>query len=55
MATTKRERQRENRAAKQAEVNKQKRKEKLIARVKRYSVWAVVLSSLIIVSQMVWG
>lgn len=55
MATDKRERQRQNRAVKQAEVNKQKRKEKLIARIKRYSVWAVVLTLLIIVSQIVWG
>lgn len=55
MATTKRERQRENRAVKQAEVDKQKRKEKLLARVKRYSIWAVVLTALIFVSQMVWG
>lgn len=55
MATDKRERQRQNRAVKQAEVNKQKRKEKLIARVKRYSIWVVVLTLLIIVSQIVWG
>ncbi|MCP3995301.1 MAG: hypothetical protein GY722_09580 [bacterium] len=55
MATDKRERQRENRAVKQAAVNKHKRREKLIGRMKRYSVWVVVFALLIIFSQIVWG
>ena len=55
MATDKRERQRQNRAEKQAAENKQKRRQNLINRVKRYSVWAVVFALLIIVSQVVWG
>ena len=55
MATDKRERQRQNRAAKQAELDKQKRRQKIIDRVKRVAVWAVVFVVLIIVANVVWG
>ncbi len=55
MATNKRERQRENRAVKQAEEKKQARRQAIINRVRRVAIWAVVLTALIIVSQLVWG
>ena len=55
MATDKRERQRQNRAEKQAEVNKLKRRQKMIDRIKRVSIWAVVFVVLVILANVVWG
>ena len=55
MATDKRERQRQNRAVKQAELDKKKRRQKIIDRAKRVAVWAVVFVVLIIVANVVWG
>ena len=55
MATDKRERQRQNRAVKQAELDKQKRREKLIDRSKRIAVWIVVLVVMFILASVVWG
>jgi cation transport ATPase len=55
MATDKRERQRENRAVKQAELNKKKRRQRIIDRTKRVAVWAVVLVVLFIAASIVWG
>jgi len=55
MATDKRERQRQNRAAKQVEVNKQKRRQRIIDRTKRVAVWAVVLVVMFIAASVVWG
>ncbi len=54
MATDKRERQRQNRAVKQAAVNKRQRRQKMIDRAKRFAVWAVVFAALIIVANFVW-
>ena len=55
MATDKRERQRQNRAVKQAELNKRRRRQRIIDRAKRVAVWAVVFAALIIVANFVWG
>ena len=55
MATDKRERQRQNRAVKQAELDKKKRRQKIIDRARRVAVWAVVFVVLIIVANVVWG
>ncbi len=55
MATDKRERQRQNRAAKMVEVNKQKKRAAMLNRIRRVGTWAVVLAALIVVSQLVWG
>lgn len=55
MATDKRARQRENRAAKQQELNKEKRRQKLIDRTKRIAIWAVVFVVLFILANVVWG
>jgi hypothetical protein len=55
MASDKRERQRQNRAVKQAAQSKVARKEKAIAMVKRVGVWVVVGIVLIILANVVWG
>jgi hypothetical protein len=55
MATDKRERQRENRAAKQEEHNKTARKEKVMATAKRAAVWIVVGMALVLLANIVWG
>jgi len=55
MATDKRERQRQNKAVKQAELTKQKRREKLINTAKRVAIWVVVFAVLLIVANIVWG
>jgi predicted phage tail protein len=55
MATDKRERQRQNRAAKQAEQAKIVRKQKVIATAKRVGVWVVVGVALLILANIVWG
>jgi hypothetical protein len=55
MATDKRERQRQNRAAKQAEQAKIDRREKVIATAKRVGVWIVVGIALLILATIVWG
>lgn len=55
MATDKRERQRQNRASKQAELTKQLRKQKVLSTAKRVGIWVVVLIALFFVSNAVWG
>ncbi len=55
MATDKRERQRQNRAAKQAEQAKIDRKRKVIATAKRVAVWVVVGLALFFAANIVWG
>lgn len=55
MATDKRERQRQNRAVKQAEQAKIARKQKVIATAKRVGVWIVVAVVLLILANVVWG
>ena len=55
MATDKRKRQRQNRAVKQAELDKQKRRERWIDRSKRIAIWAVVLVVMFILASIVWG
>lgn len=54
MATDKRERQRQNKAVKQAELTKQKRRDKLLNTAKRVAVWAVVFAALLIAANVVW-
>ena len=55
MATDKRERQRQNRASKQAEQAKIVRKQKIIATAKRVGVWVVVAIALFVLANIVWG
>ena len=55
MATDKRERQRQNRAVKQAEQSKIARKEKTIALVRRIGIWVVVGVALLVLANVVWG
>lgn len=55
MATDKRERQRQNRAVKQAELGKDKRRRRIIDVSKRVAIWAIVLVVLLIVANLVWG
>lgn len=55
MATDKRERQRQNKAVKQAELTKQRRREKVINTARRVAIWAVVFVVLLIVANIVWG
>jgi hypothetical protein len=54
MATDKRERQRQNRAVKQAELTKQARREKILNTAKRVAIWAVVFVILLFVANFVW-
>ena len=55
MATDKRERQRQNRAVKQAELDKQKRRQRIIDRSKRIAIWIVVIVVMFIAASVVWG
>ncbi|MGA9596255.1 MAG: hypothetical protein WBV06_08865 [Acidimicrobiia bacterium] len=55
MATDKRERQRQNRAVKQVELNKVNRREKVLSTAKRVAIWVVVFFVLLIVANAVWG
>lgn len=55
MATDKRERQRQNRAVKQAELSKQKRRDNVINAAKRVGKWVVAFAILLIVANLVWG
>ena len=55
MATDKRSRQRENRAAKQAEAAAIARKERLIRRVRQISVWTVIIIGTFVLANLVWG
>lgn len=55
MATDKRERQRQNRAVKQAEQAKVVRRQKIIAAAKRIGVWVVVAIGLLVLANIVWG
>jgi hypothetical protein len=55
MATDKRERQRQNRAVKQDELNKQKRRQKILNTAKRVAIWIAVFFVLLIVANAVWG
>ena len=55
MATDKRERQRQNRAVKQAEQAKIVRKQKVMATAKRVGVWLVVGVALLFLANIVCG
>ncbi|MDJ0923400.1 MAG: hypothetical protein QNJ77_02465 [Acidimicrobiia bacterium] len=55
MASDKRERQRQNRAVKQAEQTKIARKQRAIALTKRIGVWVVVGVGLLVLANIVWG
>lgn len=55
MATDKRERQRANRAQKQAEMAAVARKEKLKHRLKRVGIWAVIVAAVLVLANIVWG
>lgn len=55
MASDKRERQRQNRAVKQAEQSKIARKQKAFALAKRIGVWIVVAAVLLVLANIVWG
>jgi hypothetical protein len=55
MATDKRERQRQNRAVKQAQEAKIVRREKIIATARRVGLWVVVGVALLVLANIVWG
>ena len=55
MATDKRSRQRENRAVKQAELSKQKRREKIINTAKRVGIWVIAIFALLILSNLIFS
>ena len=55
MATDKRDRQRQNRAVKQAEVDKQKRKQRWITRFKRLATFTVMFVIFLIVADLIVG
>jgi hypothetical protein len=55
MATDKRERQRQNRASKQAELTKQQRKQKTIDTAKRVGIWAGVFAVVVVLANFVWA
>ena len=55
MATDKRARQRANREAKQAELEKTRRREDTISRAKRIGVWVAVGIVLFVIANLVWG
>lgn len=55
MATDKRERQRANRAQKQAELASIARKEKLKHRLRRAGIWAVIVAATLVLATLVWG
>jgi len=55
MATDKRERQRENRAAKRAADSKVERKQKTLNMAKRVGIWLVVGGVLLVLANIVWG
>jgi thiosulfate reductase cytochrome b subunit len=55
MATDKRERQRQNRAVKQAAENKAKRRQKVFYSAKRVAIWGIVFVVLVIIANVVWS
>ena len=55
MANDKRERQRANRALRQAEEAAQLRKEKLKKRGRQVAMWAVIIVALFLTANAVWG
>jgi cell division protein FtsL len=55
MASDKRERQRQNRAVKQQELNKVQRKQKTIATIKRVGVWIVIAVVMVVLANLVFG
>ncbi len=55
MATDKRARQRANREAKQAELEKTRRREDTISRAKRIGIWVAVGIVLFVIANLVWG
>jgi len=55
MATDKRDRQRQNRAVKQAEVDKQKRKQKWITRFRRLVTFTVMFVVFVIMADLIMG
>ena len=55
MASDKRERQRLNRAAKQVEVHKTVRKQKVLTTAKRVAVWVAVGVVFVLLANVVWG
>jgi FtsH-binding integral membrane protein len=55
MASEKRERQRANREAKQAEVQKVQKRTETLSRAKRIAIWAVLGIVLFIIANLVFG
>ena len=55
MATDKRARQRANREAKQAEMQKAQRRQAMVGRAKRIGVWAIIGIVLFILANIVFG
>lgn len=55
MATSKRDRQRANRQAKQAEQQKVHRKQVILSRSKRIAIWVVIGVVLFVVANLVFG
>ena len=55
MATDKRERQRANRAERQAEEAAALRKQKLIRRARQVATWAVIIVLFFVLANAVWG
>jgi hypothetical protein len=55
MATDKRARQRANREAKQAELDKARRREDMISRAKRIGIWVAVGIVLFVIANLIWG
>ncbi len=55
MATDKRERQRQNRAVKQAAQAKIDRRKKITATARRVGVWVITGIALLVLANIVWG
>ena len=55
MATDKRDRQRANREAKQAELHKTQRKDEMVSRAKRIGIWVAVGIVLFVIANFVFG
>jgi hypothetical protein len=55
MATDKRDRQRANRAQKQAEAEAAAKRERLKRRARQVLIWAVIVAAVLILANIVWG
>ena len=55
MATDKRERQRANRAVRQAEEAATRRKQRLMTRARQVAIWAVIIVVLFLLANAVWS